>query len=212
MSGKKILVLGATGGTGQQVVLQALEQGHEVTAFVRSPERLTAKSDRLRVLRGDVTQDANALTAAVRGQDAVISALGVGTSFKPGALIARSVPLIVRIMESAGVRRLIFTSAYGVGETWQDLPLLPRIFGRTLLRHVYADKEAGERELRRSGLDWTLVHPVTLTDGPRTGRYRVGERLQLSGVPRISRADVADFLLKQIDDRTYVRKSVLVSG
>ncbi|HWP36245.1 MAG TPA: SDR family oxidoreductase [Gemmatimonadales bacterium] len=212
MSGKKILVLGATGGTGQQVVLQGLEQGHEVTAFVRSPERLTAKSDRLRVLRGDVTQDADALTAAVRGQDTVISALGVGTSFKPGALIARSVPLIVRTMESAGVRRLIFTSAYGVGETWQDLPLLPRIFGRTLLRHVYADKEAGERELRRSGLDWTLVHPVTLTDGPRTGRYRVGERLKLSGVPRISRADVADFLLKQIDDRTYVRKSVLVSG
>ena len=82
---------------------------------------------------------------------------------------------------------------------------------RLLLRDVYADKSAGEEELHRSGLDWTLVYPVTLTNGPRTGRYRVGERLPLRGVPRIARADVAEFLLSQIGETNYLRRGVLVS-
>jgi putative NADH-flavin reductase len=159
-----------------------------------------------------VTDDGQALAAAVRGQEVVISTLGVGNSLKSHGLIARSAPAIVRAMESQGVRRLIFTSAYGVGATRRDVPLLPRILMRLLFRDLYADKEAGEEDLRRSGLDWTLVYPVTLTSGPRTGRYRIGERLTLHGFPRISRADVADFILTQIEDRTYVRKGVLISS
>jgi putative NADH-flavin reductase len=145
----------------------------------------------------------------------VISALGVGSSLKSGGLIARSVPAIVRAMQTAGVRRLIFTSAYGVGETYRDLPLVPRMAIRTLLKDLYADKQVGEDELRRLGSDieWTLVYPVTLTNGPRTGHYRAGERLTLHGLPRISRADVADFILSQMDDdRSYLRKGVLVSS
>lgn len=187
-----------------------MRQGHDVTALVRSPQRLTAASDRLRVLTGSVTDEGQALPAAVRGQDVVISALGVGASLKSSELIARSVPAIVRAMESQGVRRLIFTSAYGVGATRRDVPLLPRILMRLLLRDLYADKEAGEEALRRSSLDWTLVYPVTLTNGPRTSHYRTGERLALHGFPRVSRADVADFILTQIEDSTYVRKGVLI--
>ena len=207
----KILVLGATGGTGQQVVLQALEQGHEVTVLVRTPQRLTARSDRLRVVTGSV-DDERALAGAVQGQDVVISALGEGNSLKSTGLIARSMPTIVRAMESQGVRRLIYTSAYGVGETWRDAPLLPRIMMRLLLRDLYRDKTAGEEILRRSGLDWTLVYPVTLTNGPQTGRYQTGERLSLRGFPRIARADLADFILTQLKDRVYVRKGVLISS
>jgi putative NADH-flavin reductase len=210
MAAQKILVLGATGGTGQQVVSQALQHGYAVTALVRRPERLTIRSDRLRVVAGSLPDDRQALAEAMRGQDAVISALGLGHVLKSGGLIARSMPAIVRAMESDGVRRLIFTSAYGVGATHKDVPLLPRILIRMLLRDLYADKEAGEEELRRSTLDWTLVYPVTLTNGPHTGRYRVGEHLRLRGLPRVSRADLADFLVRQISDTTYVRKGVLV--
>ena len=214
MTPKRILVLGATGPMGVQVVSQALEQGHQVTAFVRKPARLRIEADRLRVVVGDVTDNGPELDEAVRGQDAVISALGVGNSLKSGGLAARSIPAIVRAMETQGVRRLIFTSAYGVGQTYRDVPFVPRIFIRTLLRDLYADKARGEDELRRIGdkLDWTLVYPVTLTNGPRTGRYRVGERLELHGLPRISRADVAEFLLAQANDASYLRKGVLVSS
>jgi len=212
MAKKRVLVLGATGGTGRQVVEQALRLGHDLTALVRSPQRLTVAAERLRVLTGSVTDNDQGLAAAVRGQDAVISALGVGKSLKSSGLIARSVPGIVRAMESQGVRRLILTSAYGVGATWQDVPLLPRIVMRVLFRDLYADKAAGEEVLRRSGLDWTVVYPVTLTDGPRTDRYRDGERLALHGFPRVSRADVAAFLLSQLDDNTYLRKGVLISS
>lgn len=207
----KVLVLGATGGTGQQVVLQALQRGHDVTALVRNQERLTTRADRLRVLTGSVTDAGQALAAAIRGQDVVISTLGVGKSLRSSGLIAESAPAIVRAMDSEGVRRVIFTSAYGVGVTRRDVPLLPRILMRLLLQDLYTDKEAGEAALRGSGLDWTLVYPVTLTDGPGTGRYRVGERLTLRGFPRVSRADVADFLVAQTADATYVRKGVLIS-
>jgi putative NADH-flavin reductase len=214
MPAKRILVLGATGGTGQHVVSQALQQGHDVTVLVRHRERLNLESDRLRALVGSVTDDSDALDAAVRNQDVVISTLGVGSSLKSGGLIARSVPAVVRAMQTAGVHRLIFTSAYGVGETFRDVPLVPRMAIRTLLKDLYADKNLGEVELRRSGKDieWTLVYPVTLTNGPRTGRYRAGEHLALHGLPRISRADVADFILTQIDDTSYSRKGVLVSS
>ncbi len=211
MPSRKILVLGATGATGREVVSQGLQQGHEVTAFVRRPERMTTRSERLRLIVGDVTSDGGALDDAVRSQEVVISALGIGKSFRPRGFIARSVPRILEAMRRQRVGRLVFTSAFGLGDTWRDTPILPRIFIRTLLRVVYADKAAGEELLRRSELDWTLVYPTGLTNGPRTGRYRVGERLKLTGFPTISRADLADFLLRQVEDRTCVRKGVLIS-
>jgi putative NADH-flavin reductase len=163
------------------------------------------------VLTGSPTSDFEALATAVHGQDIVISALGVGKSLKSSGLIARSVPAIVRAMESQSVRRLIFISAYGVGVTRRHVPLLARVLIRVLLKDLYIDKEAGEGDLRRSGLDGTLVYPTTLTNGPKTGRYRVGERLELHGLPRVSRADVADFILSQLEDRQYVRRGVLIS-
>jgi putative NADH-flavin reductase len=211
MPPKRILELGATGGTGQEVVLQALEQGHAVTAFARRPDRMRGSHERLRFVAGDVTQAGGALAEAVRGQDAVISALGQGLKLRSDDLISRSTPRIVEAMEREAVSRLIVTSAFGVGDTWRDVPPLARILVRVFLHDLYADKELGERTLRRSPLDWTLVYPTMLTSGPRTGRSRAGERLALRGLPRISRADVAAFLLAQLDDRTYVRKGVLLS-
>jgi putative NADH-flavin reductase len=212
MTGRKILVLGATGGTGREIVSRALQQGHEVTALVRPFNLNPGLPAGVRVLRGTVADDTEALDGAVRDQQAVISALGVGKSLRSGGLIARSTPLIVRAMDRQGSRRLIFMSAYGVGRTWKDVPVLPRMLMRLFLGDLYADKEIGEEALRRSGLEWTLVNPVTLTNGPRTARYRVGERLGLHGFPTISRADVAEFILSQVEDRSYLRKSVLISS
>ena len=207
----RLLVLGATGATGHQIVMQGLQQGHELTVFVRNPAKLTLRGDRLRVVVGSIPEDADAISAAARGQDAVISALGVRNSLKSGNLISRAMRTIIPAMERQAVRRLILTSAFGVGDTRRDAPLLPRIMYRVLLTDIFADKADAEHYLRESSLDWTLVYPVLLTNGPRTGHYRVGERLSLRGLPMISRADVADFILKQLQDPTYVRKGVAIS-
>ena len=207
----KLVVFGATGGTGRLLVTQALQQGYEVVAFVRDPDKFTITNARLRVIRGDVTRDASSVTEAVRGQDAVISALGRRNSFKSAGLISRSMRAIVPAMEHQGVRRLIVVSAFGVGESYHYAPLIPRTLFRLLLGNIFADKKAGEDYVRQSSLDWTLVYPVLLTNGPRTGRSRVGERLDLHGVPKISRADVADFILTQLQDAAYRKKIVVIS-
>jgi putative NADH-flavin reductase len=207
----KLLIIGATGGTGRHLLANALQQGHDVTVFVRHPDRITEKSDRLRVVTGSLPDDHAALRTAMVGQEAVISALGVGGSLKSGHLIARSMPVLVSAMESQGVRRLIVMSGYGVGVTYRDMPFIPRMMIQFVLKDLYADKAAGEEVIFGSGLDWTIAYASTLTNGPRSGVYRVGERLSLSGLPKISRADVADFLLKQANDRTYLKRGVLVS-
>jgi putative NADH-flavin reductase len=206
-----ILVLGATGGTGREVVSQALAAGHNVTALVRDLRRVQVVSDRLQVVQGDVTGEGPTLSDVVLGQDAVISVLGVGRSFTPNGLIAQSAPRVVSAMEKHGVHRLIHTSAFGVGPTLGDCPLVPRLFFHTLLRRVYHDKALGDESVLNSRLEWTIVYPAGLTDGPKTGHYRSGEHLALHGFPNVSRADVADFLLSQLTDRTYVRKGVLVA-
>lgn len=212
MSVRRILVLGATGATGRSIVEQAAATELDITLLVRSPNKLPATPRAARLITGDIRADTPAVRSAFAGQDAVISALGVGQSFKPDGLIAQAASLIVSAMREHGVRRLVFTSAFGVGATWQDTPLVPRLFMKTLLRDVYADKTAGEEVIRNSALDWTIVYPTGLTDGPRTGAVRVGERLNLSGFPRVSRADVAAVLLQQLDDRNYVGKGILVSA
>jgi uncharacterized protein YbjT (DUF2867 family) len=212
MEAQRILVLGATGGTGRSLVEQAVAIGCDVTVVVRDAARLpSSAAGSVRVVSGDIQKDASVLDDAMAGREVVISVLGVGQSLKPDGLIAHSAPLIVESMRRHGVRRLVFTSAFGVGATRRDTPLLPRVAIATFLRRVYADKEAGERAILESDLDWTLVHPVGLTDGPRSGHYRSGERLSLRGFPRIARADVAEFLLRQAGDREYVHKSVLVA-
>ena len=103
-------------------------------------------------------------------------------------------------------------SSLGVGATLRDVPLIPRLMYRLLLMDLFADKKAAEDQVRASTLEWTFVYPVQLTDGPRTGRYRVGERLQLRGVPKVSRADVADFILKELAQPSYVRKTAVISA
>jgi putative NADH-flavin reductase len=206
----KIAVFGPTGPLGRQIVTQALERGHEVTALARSPEKLGASHARLRVVKGDVFDGRAAIEPAVAGQDAVVSALGVGRSFKAGGLIARAMPILVEAMERQNVRRLIFTS--GLILKLDQAPLLVRLLMRLLMSDLMRDKKAGEDVLRKSRLDWTLVYPVGLTDKPKTGKYRSGERLALRGFPMVSRADVADLILNLLDDAGSIQKDILISN
>lgn len=208
----KIVVFGASGGTGRQVVAQALAAGHEVTAFVRDPAAFAMQSERLRIVRGDTLADAAAVEEAVRGQDAVVSALGRRNSFRSANLIRDSVRNIAAAMKRAGVRRLVLVSAMGVGESRNEAPLVPRILYRLLLTDIFADKKAAEDELRQGDLDWTVVYPVLLTDQPLTGRYRAGEHLDLAGIPKIPRADVAHFVLALLASGEYLRKVAVISA
>ncbi len=207
----KLFVLGPTGGTGRQIVTQALDAGHTVTAFLRDRSTVATTHPLLTTVAGDVTAGGAAMAAAMRGHDAVISAIGRGKTFTSDNLIARSVPGILDAMHASGVRRLVFTSAIGVGDTFTQSPLLPKIFFRTLLRGIYADKLIGDELIRASALDWTIVQPVKLTDGPLTGRYRWAEHLALTGIPEVSRADTAHFILERINDRATFGKTLVIA-
>ncbi|NUS17174.1 MAG: NAD(P)H-binding protein, partial [Streptomyces sp.] len=178
------------------------------------PARAPHAHDGLTVAVGRVTADQAAVTAAVTGADAVVSALGVERTWRglrSPTVMAEAAQRIVAGMREAEVGRLVWLSGLGVGDTLAEVPLLPRLGYRALLGRVYADKAAGERLLRRSGLDWTLVYPVMLTNGARTGRYRHGERLALRGVPTVSRADVADFILGRVTSGDYLHKIAVVA-
>jgi putative NADH-flavin reductase len=212
MQDKNILVFGASGALGQQILQQALQAGANVTAFVRDPRRLALKHERLRVRIGDVLYDRETVAAAIRGQDAVISALGNGKSLGAESLMQRCLLAIRLGMQRAQVKRLIVTSAFGVGNSVNDAPVLMRVVYRLLMKQVFDDKAASEAQLMKSDLEWTVVYPVMLTNGPRTPSYRAGEKIAVKGFATVSRADVADFILKQLQDARFVRKVAVVSS
>ncbi|MGH8251382.1 MAG: NAD(P)-dependent oxidoreductase [Steroidobacteraceae bacterium] len=201
----KLAIFGSTGSVGRELVKQALEQGHEVTAFARDPAKLGIEHPRLRTVQGNA-MDVTSVERAVRGQDAVLCALGAG---RKGQVRAEGTRNILRAMEATGVRRLICQSTLGAGDSHGNLNFFWKyvMFG-LLLRTAYADHEEQEKYVERSSVDWTLVRPAALADGERTGEYRHGfgggvRNLQL----KISRADVADFMLKQLTDDRYVHRT-----
>ena len=156
-------------------------------------------------------KDQPAIARAIAGRDAIICALGVANSLKSAGLIAGSLAAIVPAAKKHEVRRLILISAFGVGDSSRNAPLVPRLMYRLLLGDIYRDKNAGEDIVKASGLDWTIIHPVMLTTGPKTETYRSGERLELHGIPKVSRADVAHFVLAQLMDKTFLRKTAVIS-
>jgi putative NADH-flavin reductase len=207
----KLLIFGATGGTGRELLKQALHQGHHVVAFARNPAKIREfQNANLQVVRGDVL-DSAAVEVAVAGQEAVISTLGAGA--KRSTLREDGTRNIVKAMEKTGVRRLICQSSLGVGDSRANLPFFTKhIIVSVFLRHAFADHERQEAVVKQSSLDWTIVRPPHLKDGPRTGVYRHGFPItdrQIKG--RISRADVADFMLKQLTDDLYLHQTPGVS-
>jgi putative NADH-flavin reductase len=203
----KVLVLGSTGGTGLELLEQALEEGHQVTAFARRPQAVSVKHSRLRVQQGDVL-DYPSMAAAVQGQDAVLSALGVRKLGK-NTILSDGTRNVIQAMEKNGIRRLIVESSLGVGDSRGQLGPLHNYFVLPfILKSIFQDKEVQESLVRASKLDWIIVRPAILTNGPRTGRYKAGfPPTDRSIKAKISRADTAEFMLKQLTDDKYLRQT-----
>jgi putative NADH-flavin reductase len=193
MKPMRLFILGATGGIGRALIAQGRERGHQVTAFVRSPQKL-APREGLTIRRGD-PRNAAELAAALSGHDAVLSSLGPpGTG--PTTIIRDASRNSVAAMQSAGVRRLLIVSA---ALLFEDAGFLAALLRRTLLRHVAEDCAAMEDVVTASGLDWTIVRPPRLTNGPITRRYNIADGRMPRGGFTVSRADVADFLLDELE-------------
>src|SRR5712664_3788166 len=201
----KLVVLGATGGTGLEIVRRAIEHGHSVTAFARSPERLKPFRDRITIEQGDLLNSAE-LERVITGHDAVVSGFGprVPLSKADANLLQQFAVALTSAMLHTAVRRVVVES---VAFLFRDSIVPPTyLFGRLFFPGIVADSSAMERVFRDTELEWTIVRPPQLTDKPYTGKYRVRE----GHLPRfgfnISRADVADCMIKTVEDRVSIGK------
>lgn len=204
-----IVIFGAAGGTGRTLVEQALAKGHMVTAFDRHPQALAIEHPKLPIVQGDIFNPAQ-VEAAIAGQDAVICVLGV----RPQTTLpicSTGTKHIIAAMHKVGVKRFICQSAFAVaaldgerGETSWFLSIILPFFPK--VKAMFADKVVQEQFIRQSQLAWIIVRPARLTDGPKTGIYQAGVPLMVGSRAKISRADVADFLLKQVSDNTYLHR------
>lgn len=203
----KVVVIGANGRTGTEVVRQGLAAGHEVTAFVRDPAKLTVSDAHLTVKTGDARNKAD-LRPALEGRDAVISTLGG----KPkDAVIERSAAALVEAATETGVRRVVMLSSFLLASNLK-LTRFQKLFGR-FVKGMVADKRTGEDQLMHSKLDWTIIYAATLTDGPRSGAVRtVTPSERVTPADRISRADVAGFLLEQAATEATIGQSLVITG
>jgi putative NADH-flavin reductase len=207
----RITVIGATGGTGRELITQALGHGHDVVGYSRSADNLGIDHERLTTVSGDVASGQR-LDEAIRGSTAVLMAVGA----PPGRDIhvySDGAHHVIATMREFAVDRLVAVTAAGVGvandsniSLWYRL-----IFMRYVLKSVYADMERMEDEIMLSDVNWTIVRPAALTDGPLTGEYRVAEGRSLPDARQISRADVAAFMLKSLGVDLWDEKGVAVA-
>ena len=206
----KMIIFGAAGGTGKALTEQALAQGHIVTGFDRNPDALKLSHPNLTMVKGDIF-DPVGVEQAIAGQDVVFCVLGV----RPGVTIpvcSVGTKNIIAAMQKQGVKRLMVQSAFAVaaldGE-WREVPwivpLVSPLFGK--VRAMFMDHVRQEEFVRQSNLDWIIVRPSRLTDTPVTGIYKAGEALFIGPRAHIARADVADFMLKQVENDTYIHKT-----
>jgi putative NADH-flavin reductase len=204
-----LIVFGSNGGIGHNVVVQALEAGHNVTAVARRPESVTIQHPKLTVKRGDVL-DAASLAPLLAGQEAVVSAIGK-ESRAPTVLYSQGVANILQAMQPAGVRRLLCISATGLdpGQWFQHLVAKPILWA--ILGEMYSDLARMEELVKRSAVDWTIIRPPQLNNKARTGHYQVSCNEHLPAAWSISRADVADYILRHLADRSTFRTWVEVA-
>ncbi|MDJ0659498.1 MAG: SDR family oxidoreductase [Crocosphaera sp.] len=207
----KLVVFGATGKVGQQVVKQALEQGHDVTAFARNPLKLKIKHPKLQLFQGDVMDSAR-VEQALQGQDVVVCTLGSGQKLT-GTVRSQGTQNIIEAMKRCRMRRLICQTTLGVGESWGSLNFYWKyvMFG-LILRNVFIDHQRQEESVQNSGLDWTIIRPGAFIEGGLTGQYRHGfPGTDNTSKLKITPADVAEFILKQLVDDFYLYQAPSLS-
>jgi putative NADH-flavin reductase len=208
----KIVILGATGPTGRHIVAQAVSRGHDVTVLVRSPEK-AADLKGAKLVVGDA-RDENALRQALKGRDAVISALGTPASpFREVSLLSTATRALVNAMKAEDVSRLVAITGVGAGDSrGHGGALFDHVIFPLLLRKVYADKNRQEEIIRGSALNWTIVRPAILTDKPGTGAVRALTDLEDFHGGSVSREDVARFVLDQVSSDHWRRQSPLIAA
>ena len=204
-----ITIFGASGRTGQLLVRQALDKGHKVTAYVRRAEAMNFQHPGLRIITGTL-DNPEKLIESMRGADVCLSALGGSSLTKHAVEIVAGMERIIQLMEQEGVRRLIYLSSIGAGESRYYMPQPIRfLVADLLLRVPLADHNANEKRIAGSSLQWTVVRPGSLTDGPETGNLQHGSnKIAIKGNARISRANVASFMLEQTDHSEYINQAV----
>ena len=205
----RLAIFGATGGTGLALTRLALEHGHNVRVLVRNPNRMPVVNANMRLVLGNVL-DQESVMKTVLGSDAVLSCLGQRNLLKNTHVVSEGVHRIVMVMQQQGVGRLVVESAFGAGESLAQTTLIERLVFATLLWAPYQDKNLMEPEVKSSGLEWTILRPVLLTNGPPTHRYRVSTARPAR--TSVSRADVAAAMLKAVEERLWVREAPSVSG
>lgn len=208
-----VLIIGASKGIGLETTRQALGAGFNVRAFARSAKTMSISDPRLQKVSGDALQ-ANDVEAALVGVDVVVQTLGVKLSelFGPIRLFSDATRVLVSAMNAQGVKRLICVTGFGAGESRASISVLQRVPFRLVFGRAYDDKTRQEALIKDSKLDWTIARPGVLTGGPRTGRYQILVEPSQWRNGIVSRRDVADFLVRQIKDRAYVRQApVLVN-
>ncbi len=201
----RVLIIGASKGIGLETVRQALEAGHQVRALARSAAAMALSDPNLEKVSGDALRPED-LEAALIEVDVVIQTLGVGLGdlFRPVHLFSGATRVLIAAMQVKGVKRLICVTGFGAGDSRASISCLQRLPFEIVFRRAYEDKSLQERLVKASGLDWTIARPGVLTDGPRTGRYRILSEPSQWRNGMISRADVADFLVRQIENQAYL--------
>lgn len=207
----KVVIFGGSGRTGQHVVQQALDAGYEVATLVRTPSKLTLQHPNLKIVQGDIL-DEQCVEAVVSGADAVLSVLGPSSN-KPDFIISQGMDHILAAMQKWNIRRIIISAGAGVREPEDKPKLVDHFFGlllRVVSKNVVADMEQVVQKVKTSGMDWTIVRVPMLTDEPAQGNLKIGYVGDIS--PRITRADMAAFMLKQVTDHQYLSKSPAISN
>ena len=206
----KLAIIGGTRGVGSHVVEQALKADHQVTLLARRPERLMVPEN-LRVVGGDIL-DLESVLEAVSGTDAVVISVGIPPTRKPVTVFSEGIRCVISAMEEKDIRRLITVSGIGAGDSRGHGGFFyDRILNPLLLKTNYADKDRMEDMVRNTNLDWTIVRPGFLTNGPRSGSYRVLTDMTGVRCGRISRADTAAFILHELGTPRHIKGTVLLT-
>jgi putative NADH-flavin reductase len=207
----KLLIIGATRGIGRNLVEQALDQKHAVTALVRRPQRLNINHKRLTAVPGDIL-DPPAVKRAVEGQDAVCITIGIAPSRRPVTVFSKGAKNVIDAMTHSTVNLLICVTGIGAGDSKNHGGFFyDKLFNPLLLKTIYEDKDRQEELVRNSSLEWVIVRPGFLTNGFLTGTYRALTELEGVTAGKISRADVAHFILSEFDQKRYLSQTPLLT-
>jgi putative NADH-flavin reductase len=206
----RIAIIGASRGIGAELLKAAIEEGYEVTALVRNSAKLNISTPGLKVITGDIL-DPSSVAAAIAGQEAICICVGIPPTRKPVDVFSRGIQNILAAIGKDSNKKLILITGIGAGDSKGHGGFFyDRIINPLLLGTSYADKNRAESILKASNVDWLIVRPGFLINGSRTGKYRVIENLSGVTAGKISRADVADFILKQLASPTCFGKTPLL--